>query len=123
MDALPVILLVACGIVAFMVLFGRVGDDSSHKGRRRQPGKSAQEGSALGGGFWFGDSSVDVTTGGHAHHGANSDHPGHAAHVDTSGHDGGGDFNAGDSGGDSGGTDSGGGGGSGDCGDGGGGGD
>ena len=48
MDALPVILLVACGIVAFMVVIRRVGGDWSHKGRRRRPGGSAQDGSALG---------------------------------------------------------------------------
>ncbi len=106
MDALPVILLVACGIVAFTVLIGRVGGDWSHKGRRRRPGGSAQDGSALGGGFWFGDSSVDFTTGGHAHHGAHSDHPGHAVHGDTPGYDGGVDFGSGDAGGDSGGADS-----------------
>ena len=58
------------------------------------------------GGFWFGDSSVDFTTGGHAHHGAHSDHPGHAVHGDTPGYDGGVDFGSGDAGGDSGGADS-----------------
>lgn len=123
MDATLVILLVACGIVALMELIGSVGGDSSHKGRRRRPGESAQDSSASGGVSWFGDSSVNVTTGGHAHHGAHWDHPGHAAHGDASGHDGGGDFGAGDCGGDSGSADSGGGGG--DCGggDGGGGGD
>jgi len=120
MDATLVILLVACGIVAVMVLIGSVGSDSSHKGRRRRPGEPAHDSSASGDVSWFGDNSVNVTTGGHAHHGAHWDHPGHAAHGDTSGHDDGGDFGAGDCGGDSGSADSGGGGG--DCGGGGGGG-
>jgi hypothetical protein len=121
MDAMTVILLVACGIVTLMVLIGCVGGDSSHKVRRRRPGESAQDSSASGGVSWFGDSSVDVTTGGHADHGAHSDDPGDAAHGDTSGHDAGGDLGSGDCGGDSGNADSGGGGG--DCGGGGGGGD
>jgi len=50
MAALSAILLVACGIVVFVVLIGSVGGDSSHKGRRRRRGESAQDGSALGSG-------------------------------------------------------------------------
>jgi hypothetical protein len=51
---------------------------------------------ASGIGYRFGDSSADVTTGGHAHHGATWDHTRHEALGDTSGHDGGGEFGLGD---------------------------